>query len=233
MSEERDALFKVLSYTDTGSDVISNSLPKLSHPIEEKILDKLQADGATLGTFENRKRQHVIYYSRKVGYFLQALDFIPIVLNGKGEQREPSEFKRLRFAEESIATVALACLNSSLMYWFVHVFSDCRHLNKREVAGFPVDLERLAGGTSEPVLLDATERLMQDLKNNSEKRTWRDLTIQNIIPRHSKPIINEIDAALAKHYGFTDEELDFIVNYDVKYRLGVDSFSVLDPETAS
>jgi len=25
---------------------------------------------------------------------------------------------------------------------------------------------------------------------------------------------------LAKHYGFTDEELDFIINYDIKYRMG-------------
>ncbi|MCX5916926.1 MAG: hypothetical protein NTX30_09650 [Deltaproteobacteria bacterium] len=36
----------------------------------------------------------------------------------------------------------------------------------------------------------------------------------------SKPIIDEIDRVLAKHYGFTDEELDFIVNYDIKYRMG-------------
>jgi hypothetical protein len=28
---------------------------------------------------------------------------------------------------------------------------------------------------------------------------------------------------LAQHYGFTDEELDFILNYDIKYRLGLDS----------
>jgi len=25
---------------------------------------------------------------------------------------------------------------------------------------------------------------------------------------------------LAIHYGFTDEELDFIINYDIKYRMG-------------
>jgi hypothetical protein len=24
---------------------------------------------------------------------------------------------------------------------------------------------------------------------------------------------------LAKHYGFTDEQLDFITNYDIKYRM--------------
>jgi len=26
---------------------------------------------------------------------------------------------------------------------------------------------------------------------------------------------------LAKHYGFTEEELDFIINYDIKYRMGL------------
>ena len=36
----------------------------------------------------------------------------------------------------------------------------------------------------------------------------------------SKPILDEIDAVLAGHYGFTEEELDFIVNYDIKYRMG-------------
>ena len=35
-----------------------------------------------------------------------------------------------------------------------------------------------------------------------------------------KPIIDEIDKILARHYGFTEEELDFIINYDIKYRMG-------------
>ncbi len=34
---------------------------------------------------------------------------------------------------------------------------------------------------------------------------------------------DEIDRALAQHYGFTDEELDFIINYDIKYRMGQDA----------
>ena len=28
---------------------------------------------------------------------------------------------------------------------------------------------------------------------------------------------------LAPYYGFTDEELDFIINYDIKYRMGLGS----------
>ena len=39
----------------------------------------------------------------------------------------------------------------------------------------------------------------------------------------SKPILDEIDCVLARHYGFTAEELDFILNYDIKYHLGRDS----------
>ncbi len=34
--------------------------------------------------------------------------------------------------------------------------------------------------------------------------------------------IDDIDRILAQHYGFTDEELDFIINYDIKYRMGAD-----------
>ncbi len=41
----------------------------------------------------------------------------------------------------------------------------------------------------------------------------------------SEPILDEIDRVLAAHYGFTAEELDFIINYDIKYRMGRDAES--------
>ena len=53
---------------------------------------------------------------------------------------------------------------------------------------------------------------------------WRKsgLLIESVDSRLTKPVIDEIDGMLAKHYGFTDEELDFIINYDIKYRMGQD-----------
>jgi hypothetical protein len=39
-------------------------------------------------------------------------------------------------------------------------------------------------------------------------------------PAKAKDIIDQIDCLLAQHYGFTQEELDFIINYDIKYRMG-------------
>ena len=45
-------------------------------------------------------------------------------------------------------------------------------------------------------------------------------TPDTIDSKPCKSILVEIDTVLAKHDGFTAEELDFIVNYDIKYRLG-------------
>ena len=49
------------------------------------------------------------------------------------------------------------------------------------------------------------------------------LRIQSFQPRLSKRNIDEIDAVLGECYGFFPEELDFIINYDIKYRMGADA----------
>jgi len=45
---------------------------------------------------------------------------------------------------------------------------------------------------------------------------WRKIRDTN------QPPIRQPDRVLAQHYGFTDEELDFIINYDIKYLMGRD-----------
>jgi hypothetical protein len=69
--------------------------------------------------------------------------------------------------------------------------------------------------------------LQDDLTANAARKTiqTRDgdrIEYAEFYGAQSKPIIDDIDRALAAHYGFTDEELDFIINYDSKYRMGRD-----------
>ena len=224
-SAERDQLFDGLHYSEAHEQLISHTLPKLTSCAEKGILDSLKKESSQLARFYTRDG-HGIYYSRKVGYFIQALDFVPRVLDGAGNRRPPSEFKSLCFGDETRALLALCCLNSSLFYWFITVFSDCRHVNRREIDCFPVDLDRLAGNGSQNLVGLAGE-LMESMNRNSEDRKMSfkhdTLTVQCIFPKHSKSIIDEIDRALAAHYGFTAEELDFIINYDIKYRMGRES----------
>ena len=227
MADERSRLFSKLRFTTAPSSLVERTLPKLCSEVEHSLIAKLSGQRTRLAAFESKTGRHSVYYSRKVGYFLQVLDFEPRVLDGSGMRRPPSEFKGLWFRSESHANLTLCCLNSNLFYWFVTVFSDCRHVNRREVAAFPIDLDALAIASVATSLVGLGEDLMQDLRVNSSNRTMRfrhdTLTVQCIYPKASKPIIDAIDRLLATHYGFTEEELDFIINYDIKYRMGVDT----------
>jgi type I restriction-modification system DNA methylase subunit len=225
-SSERDILFDCLRYAKTEISFLEGTVPKFSSEIEFNISSKL-SQKSRLERFYNKSSSERIFYSRKVGYFLQVLDFEPKVLDGQGNRRPPSEFKDLNFPTRSQAEIALCCLNSNLFYWFITVCSDCRHVNKREVDSLPINLSDLEAEKDGNNLVELAQKLMQDIDEKSEERKMRfkhdTLLIQCIFPAKSKPIIDEIDRVLAQHYGFTAEELDFIINYDIKYRMGRDS----------
>jgi len=159
--------------------------------------------------------------------FVQVLDFIPAIYDATGTLREPSELKEIKFSNAVIRDVFLAILNSNLFYWMLTLYSDCRNLNKREIYMARFDVEK-----AQQSVLNALSRLarqlMKDVQANSRLvdmnyKTMGKLSIQCIYPKFSKPIIDDIDRTLATHYGFTDEELDFIINYDIKYRMGRDA----------
>ena len=128
-------------------------------------------------------------------------------------------------------SLLIGILSSDVFWWWYTVTSNCRDLNPFDLDNFPVPHAALA----DPDLLRLGEEYIKDIDKNSsmlvreQKRTGRTET-QSFKIQKSKPIIDEIDAVLAEHYGFTDEELDFIVNYDIKYRLGLDAFAVEEAE---
>ena len=101
------------------------------------------------------------------------------------------------------------------------------HCGRDLILNFPLDLNSVSDSQAKR-LIDLNKRLMTDLQKNSSRREieyrtgW--IRYDEFYPRLSKPIVDEIDKALQDIYGFTDEELDFIINYDIKYRLGDDLF---------
>ena len=164
---------------------------------------------------------------RKLSWFVQILDFVPGITDGRGRKREPSELKEVVVATEQHRNAFLCVLNSTLFYWLLTVWSDCRNLNKREVLGVPFNFDE-ANSSMRSKLDKLAGLLMSDFQENSRilemnYAKWGMMKIQCIYPKHSKPILDEIDTVLAGHYGFTAEELDFILNYDIKYSLGRDA----------
>ena len=84
---------------------------------------------------------------------------------------------------------------------------------------FPFDLGDLSK-FSQSRLIKLSKKLEVEMKKRPRVRRKSGLLIESVDSRSVKTIIDEIDRVLGLHYGFTDEELDYIINYDVKYRLG-------------
>ena len=53
----------------------------------------------------------------------------------------------------------------------------------------------------------------------NQKSTGRTET-QSFRIRTSKSVIDSIDIELGKLLGLSDDEVDFVINYDIKYRMG-------------
>jgi hypothetical protein len=223
-STERDQLFENLCYAESHGQIVDGTLPKFGNEVDRKIAIKLGGQKRTLERFYRREGKHDVHYSPKVGYFLQILSFEPVVLDGQGNRRPPSEFKTIRFDSQRQADLTLAALNSNLFYWFITIFSDCRHLNKREIDAFPLDLDLLEKSNFSQGVSDTVASLMADIDKNSERSIMRFkhdvLTIQFIFAGRSKEYIDELDRLIGDYYGLSVFEIDHIVNYDAKYRAG-------------
>jgi hypothetical protein len=214
----REYLFGGLHLLNVTQNKRETLIPKINTDLDLSILDKID-DENKLEKLVRKAGKHNIFYTRKLSGFIQILNFIPKIVDLKGKKRHPSELKEITFQNKEESLISLAFLNSSLFYWYLTVWSDCRNLNKREIESFPLNFESLSSEIrAELSKLSLT--LMEDINEKSLINQIGTLKIQCTYPKKSKPIIDEIDKALAKHYGFTDEELDFIINYDIKYRMG-------------
>ncbi len=219
--ELRPNLLKILEYIDISQIKFTNSFAKLHCYIENSIWVKI-AHFSSLNKF--LYKEEVIYFHNAPRYWIRAMNFIPYFWNEKEGNKISSQVKPIYLKTELDSLTVVAILNSSLFYWWFIILSDCRHLNMREIENFPVGLDKMSTDIKNQ-LITLTDKLMKDFQKNSFRKEASYKTTGKVIydeyyPKLSKPIIDEIDKILAEHYGFTEAELDFIINYDIKYRMG-------------
>jgi hypothetical protein len=123
------------------------------------------------------------------------------------------------FYENVDNNVITAFLNSSLQWVFCTLSFDTLNFKDYYIFSLSFSYKALAGQNKKE-LHDLCNKLMDDYKKHAKHKHRGKTPCYEITASISKPIIDEIDRVLAKHYGFTDEELDFIINYDIKYRMG-------------
>ena len=214
-----------MEHTDVSVIAFQNSVLKIHSEVEKSLWKRL-AQFSILGKHIIPKpTSYITYFHDAPGYWIRAMDFIPYYWTEKNGEGRSTHVKPLYLGKELDAAVITAILNSSLFFWWFTILSNCRDLVSREIVNFPIGIDKMSVSVIQR-LSKLSADLMADLKCHSKrkKRNQKQTGVvhyDEFYPSNSKLIIDKIDRILAQHYGFTDEELDFIINYDIKYRMGL------------
>jgi hypothetical protein len=217
-SEQRDSLFQNIQYCDISEFNIKNTIPRLGNKIEKNIWNKFNNDFKIKNLILRTPNvSKVIYIHKRGRYWTLAIDFEPVYNVGKRNNDLSSVWEKICLDNE-YADFIICFLNSSLFYWYSKKFLNTWIITTSEILDTPIKISNLL------IWHNIKKILMEDLKKHSVIKTieyrYKKVKQQLFYPSKSKHIIDEIDRELAKHYGFTEEELNFIINYDIKFRMG-------------
>ncbi|MBE2199529.1 MAG: Eco57I restriction-modification methylase domain-containing protein [Anaerolinea sp.] len=227
-AEERPNLFNSLLYNPAFNHNRLLRFPQIPNTNGLQVLKKLenQSHQTIKQYFATSTTGYLMHYHRSPRYWIRSIDFEPHFRSAT-RTRSIHHFRDLYFRGLAESKVIGALLNSSLFYfWFISL-GNGRNITGTDIEEFPV------GKLTAEILLNTPpifDSLMDDYKQNSIIRVRADQEYQEFYQSKSKSIIDEIDLILGRHYGFADEELDFIVNYDIKYRMGDELFEDNDED---
>jgi Eco57I restriction endonuclease. len=221
LQRERAHLMAGIAYHQNDKFDKEGWTPRINSFMQNSILEKMSHNN-TIYQFVHSKYSEPLYVHRIINNFVKAVDFEPYFKKGDGTTTHSDDFKQLYVINEYKNTI-LCILNSSLFYWYWRCHGDGFHCGFKDIDKFPftiIDMEQ-----NLELWKNLRQRLMYDFSLNSkirirnQQRTGK-VELQTFFIGKSKHIIDEIDKVLARHYDFTEEELDFIINYDIKYRMG-------------
>ena len=215
-AEERDGenghLFNTLFYHRLNWD--GDIIQKFSSGIETNILRKIAKKGHPITTYfsnsQSTNNDSPFHLNQRL------MMWVKCFLSPKKSNEYKTYYPTIK---EYPAEILSAVFNSNLFFWFWETKGDCWHLTKGDMDTFHIDLVKLSDHNRQS-LIKLALTLEHHLEENKEYVGTKQ-TDYEYYHKKSKHIIDDIDRVLAELYGLTDEELDFILNYAIKYRMGL------------
>ncbi len=218
-SEERPVLFYNMRYLELGESRQAYSIPKVNDPIGHSALLKALSHQSPWASYRQFRGAHVVHYHNAGGYWIKTFTFAPYYRSLKEPNKTHTTISELRLPSSELAVLYCSILNSNLFYFLWKSLTDARHVYPSDIALFPIKLDGLRQLSKQ--LSCIVEELMAGLKMNSQRIVYGKAEVDQYNVAPCKPTIDDIDQTLANHYDFTADELDFIINYDIKYRMGL------------
>jgi Eco57I restriction-modification methylase len=222
-SEERENLFKSFKYNEVKELKYEFIIPKLGNEFDVSIYNKLILLDTIESKVSSKKTNHKLYYRTTGGLYWKIFtDFSPY-FKRNGELTNSSRETKLYFKSKEYLQICLALFWSNLYWWWYSTNSNGRDNNPFDLKSFPINPNIFENKE----LLELSDNLMKNLEKNSVISTRKhknDITeYQKFIPKKSKHIVDRIDKILQFYYKLTDSERDYIIDYDIKYRLGIEN----------
>ena len=205
-------LLKKLKFTEGLRFTMRGRIPKISLPIEKRILKKLFAKchSPTKNLIDENGKP--IYYRSSGGRYYN------VIINcSQGSTKE----RAIHFDKKFTDTIG-AILSSSLFWWYQQVYSNSLDLKAYEIESFPVPVEKIT-----PAIRRKIEKLYEKYLQSIERhvierdtQAYKHVTkFKEYKIRYSKALIDAMDDIICPLYGLTDEELEFIKNYELRFRI--------------
>ena len=207
---ELQKLIDNINFVDVNGYTKTGRIPKIGSKMEKNILTKIFKN-TPIKTFYDDKGEP-IYYRTTGGRYFKVVTNYPT-----GSTKEKPLYLQKRL------TNAIGCiLSSSLAFWFYQIYSNNLDWKTYEIENFTIP--QLS--TENIEYLDKLyTRYLSDIEAKANIRTTSGKSTYNVdsfkeykIVR-SKTIIDEIDDYICPLYGLTEEETDFIKNYELEFRL--------------
>ncbi|HEY4383272.1 MAG TPA: DNA methyltransferase, partial [Ktedonobacteraceae bacterium] len=216
--EQRSQLFSSLSYCAITAPRDSSNphyYPKFGQSGENEIMEKVLRHPCIRRYLAPSPNHNSLSYRSAGGLYWK------VFLNFPWPYHTTSN-KQCFFQLPYDRDVFVALLNSSLFWWYYTVTFDSFNLKDYMLFGFrfsyPDDPAAIA------MLKTLCHQLMADFCLHARHLKRGETDSYTLYAKKSKPLLDEIDCVLAQLYGFTHEEYEFIISYDLKYRLGVSSY---------
>lgn len=223
-SDFRNHLFETTVYINAGSRLRNYIVPKISSELEADAIPKIMSKLGILAEAFINNSDYKIYYRIGGGrYWKIFTTFQPkFVLNG-----DPSISSReayLHFSSQDERDIAVSLLSSTLFYWNFMLTTNGRDLNPTDLRSFPVSSKKLSPKARKKLIILAAELMSSYHKNKATKektsRSTGQVVYEEFYPRLSKDVLDEIDAVIYEELGLSDEQQDFLFNFEIKYRMG-------------
>ncbi|CAN5267160.1 hypothetical protein BH11PLA2_BH11PLA2_37110 [soil metagenome] len=222
-TESRSTLFSQLEFARTSGAVLFPGLfPKYATDKEASVFRKVKGISETTvsSITSNRETRSFVFYQEATGYWVKATLGLPYY-SKDGDVGAPAHGRYVFCKDADSAACVSAILNSSLFYAYFIAYGDCFHLSDTLVESFPI-MNAMADDTE---LAELGRELNKSLKSNAVRKTinTRDgsvITYAEFFAAASKDIIDKIDRRIATIYGLSESESEFIINFDIKYRMG-------------